>query len=365
MTEPAAISFLIDHIDPLGQGVYKNDGQIYFVPKTLPGEKGTARILKSKKNLHFCELIEVVEAGANRASPECPHFESCPGCDFLHTDYSSELDYKAKSFERMAQAIGSPKFEIIAADNRLHYRNRVQLHYSKKTRKLGFIQGKSNRILEVPNCKIFRPELKEAFKNAYENKEKLLKNQKRPKGHLELYYKEKGNKIVTNWNKRYAQGGFSQVNSEMNLKLLAKLEKELSSISVSTCLDLFGGGGNLAEALGPESSVDHIDLYPSGDHENFYNLDLFEEASLRDFSKKTAKEDYDLFIVDPPRAGFKGLSRWAEKFRPKYIVYISCHPATMFRDLKELEGAQVKSLALLDLFPSTRHFEAFCLLKMA
>jgi len=363
MTDERHTSFLIDHIDPLGQGVYKRGDQIYFIPKTLPGEEGVALVLKTKKNLNFCQLLSVNKESQIREKSPCPHFESCPGCDFLHTDYSNEVLFKTESFKRMASSIDVEEFAVIKADNRLYYRNRIQLHYAKKQMRLGFIQGKQNKILEVPECKIFRPEIEDSFKNAYESKESLLKKQKRPKGHVEFYLQDSKN-VKVSWNKRYAQGGFSQVNSEMNDKLLDHLREQLGPLSFSSVLDLFGGNGNLTKWMAPNIEKRHIDLYPEGDHKSFHNHDLFEADSLEDFYKNSPQKNFDLFMVDPPRAGFKSLAAWAERFRPRYIAYVSCHPATMFRDIKALQNPRIESLAMLDLFPSTRHFESFCLIKL-
>ena len=72
--------FIIDHIDPLGQGVFKEDEKIYFIPKTLPGESGTFEVKKSSKGVHFGQLKDLSKTSPDRIQAECKFFEKCGGC---------------------------------------------------------------------------------------------------------------------------------------------------------------------------------------------------------------------------------------------------------------------------------------------
>ena len=95
------LDFHIDHLDPLGQGVYKNDNKINFIAKTLPGESGVAKVLKSKKGVAFATIEELAVTASNRIDVNCPHYAKCPGCDYLHTDYQSEISYKQSALAMM------------------------------------------------------------------------------------------------------------------------------------------------------------------------------------------------------------------------------------------------------------------------
>ena len=122
-------------MDPLGQGVSKVTDKIVFIPGTLPGEEGHAEILKESKGVAFAKIISISKRSPQRIEPECPHFSECNGCHYLHTDYSSELEFKKKSLEKDFQKFKNlPPLEIFEAPSRLNYRNRVQLHYHKKCR---------------------------------------------------------------------------------------------------------------------------------------------------------------------------------------------------------------------------------------
>jgi 23S rRNA (uracil1939-C5)-methyltransferase len=366
MTVNKNIEFIIDHIDPLGQGVFKKGDDIFFIPKTLPNESGTAEVLKRKKGVHFAKVNSLANESDKRIKPECVHFDSCQGCHFLHCDYQTEISFKEASFKKMLSYLKLDNSEIntVTAENRLNYRNRIQLHYNKDIKKLGFIDGKSNTIVEIPNCLICNAEVTKALKELYSNEKWLNLAPSKPKGHVEIYSTQGGVKVT--WNKSYAEGGFTQVNAQMNSKMNDLVESHLKKIEPRSLVDLFGGNGNLSKSLVIKKKI--IDIYstpPSRDH---LSINLFEDNALELFKSKCSDE-VDTFIIDPPRAGFKHISSWVTNYKPESIIYISCHPQTMIRDFKELQNTGVLSeytiekIYLLDLFPSTFHFEAMTILR--
>src|SRR5690606_38730000 len=139
------ITFTIDHLDPMGQGVAKEEGEVYFIAKTLPQEKGEGVITKSSKGVNFASLQKITESSPLRQAPECPHYQDCAGCHYLHTDYLSEQEFKRKSYRNIFKKLMQEESQLdeIWSDKRLGYRNRIQLHYDKKIKKLGFLKAKS------------------------------------------------------------------------------------------------------------------------------------------------------------------------------------------------------------------------------
>ena len=93
--------FLIDHIDPLGQGVFKEDGQVYFIPKTLPGESGEFKINKSSKGVNFATCTKLETKSPDRTISECEFFDECNGCHYLHTSYEKEIEFKILSYQKI------------------------------------------------------------------------------------------------------------------------------------------------------------------------------------------------------------------------------------------------------------------------
>lgn len=361
MANPSKIQFIIDHIDPLGQGVYKQDEKVYFIPKTLPAETGTAEILKKKKGVHFARLESLDQESEYRTLASCKHYDVCSGCHFQHCSYENELNFKEASFLRMLSRLNTNKqLQIIDAPDRFNYRNRIQLHYNKKIGLLGFLDAQ-NRIVEVPNCIIANDKVTTKLKELYQGKKWLnLVPKGDPKGHVEIYDHNGETKI--SWNQSYALGGFTQVYKAMNDKLNDLVNSRAKINDGDIVLDIFGGNGNLTKSLEGKKYI--LDFYTKPkSEENYFHLDLYSDKALNNFINMSHLRSADWFIVDPPRNGFPLLNKWCKELSPKHLIYVSCHPQTMIRDLKNLENYQLKEAFLLDLFPATFHFEACVVLE--
>ncbi|MCP4914253.1 MAG: class I SAM-dependent RNA methyltransferase [Oligoflexia bacterium] len=368
MKPSKVVEFLIDNIDPLGQGVSKINNQIVFIPKTLPGERGKAKILRKKGKVFFAEIEELTHPSPDRIESECPHFHQCGGCSYLHTRYSTEIEIKENTLKRAFAKFEDIKFTTVEAPNRFSYRNRVQLHYHSKSQSLGQMKGMSNYIIPTPDCLLPNEKVSEEIKSLYSGDSLWQKLQGQPpKGHVEIYARD--NNVITSYNQHYAAGGFTQVNEEMNIKLNQLVKETLEKMNPSNCVELFGGNGNLSNHLiKSHSELKRIifDIYPhemSSERTQFVNADIFKTpvAELgstvsREFSK------VDSLIIDPPRSGYKELDAFVDLIKPKNIIYVSCDHQTLKRDLENLNGYKLEEVFLFDLFPSTFHFETVAIL---
>lgn len=354
------LHFHIDHIDPLGQGVHKDGATVCFIPKTLPGETGTAEIIKRSKGVSFGKLISVEATSPERIKPECKHFDQCPGCQFLHAPYDFELKTKKQSMLRLFKSLGVDEVIAHAAPRRWSYRNRMQLHYDKVKNVLGM--QTPGGIQPIPNCLMPNDELKTEYATLQKNWQDLVIRQP-SQGHIEIYAKDGA--VKTSVNRPYADGGFTQVFAEMNEMALRLVQEFTHNQKISSTLDLFGGAGNLSKHLieskvlvvdgvTPESSINAI--------HQFMQLDLYSKSALYELKKKVIAP-IDLMLVDPPRSGFQGLKEFVEHFQPKLLVYMSCFAPTMVRDLRELPISKI-DLHLLDFFPSTHHLETLAFIKL-
>ena len=355
--------FLIDHIDPLGQGVFKDGDDIFFIPKTLPTEEGEFEIIRKKKGVHFGKVSNLTKPAPNRIEPSCPHFSECNGCHFLHTDYDSEINYKQKSYTKLIRNTfninENPK--VLLASNRLGYRNRIQLHYDLKKLKIGFLAKNGRDIISTPRCTVMNSLVAIEFERLIVREEWIKEARKTNKrvGHLEIY--DSPNGILVSWNKPYAQGGFTQVNAQMNERMLDTFSKH--HVHAENTLDLFGGKGNISNVFDYKKRI-CVDLYDDETNNEFFNCNLFEDSALDNFKIKNTDFSCDFMIVDPPRAGFKNLKQWVNEFSPEKILYVSCHPATMMRDLWPIAANYtINEYLMIDLFPSTFHYEGAVLLE--
>lgn len=358
------LKFEIESMDSMGQGVAKIDSKPCFIPKTLPGEQGKATLTKASKGVLFARLDTLDISADNRQEPQCKHFASCPGCHYLHTDYQSELRYKQQALQHHLNRLEAdvPTVELSPAEQRLGYRNRIQLHYRHKY--LGMVDGVSNNVVEVPECQAIDERLRTAFDDLYNDKTWV--NGHEGQGHCELYLTEDG--VSVEWDQPYAHGGFSQVNDVMNGVLKKTVLNQLIGDELGSLLDLFSGEGNLSdpiiesnEAIGRVIERVMVDYAPervSQEELKFIHLDLFSDSALRLFKARTEYQRFDVLLVDPPRKGFPDLALWIKAFKPKKLIYVSCNAATMVRDLQQLTGKySIDHIELIDLFPGTYHYE--------
>ncbi len=363
MQKKSLIPFKIETLDPLGQGVSKISDQVTFVAKTLPGEEGEADLVRKRKQVGFANLIKVTKPSAIREKSACPHFWQCSGCHYLHTSYENEIQFKKETIQKIFREWPGFPLEIHPAPRRFDYRNRVQLHYDLKSGKLGFHRSQSSQVIEVPSCLLPLGPIRESLKLLYENQSwmKVAKGFKEPQGHVELYLK--GNEVIQSWNKSYAEGGFTQVFSEMNEELKNWITKQFSNQDYKI-LDLFGGNGNISTPLRflERLVVDYDSTEPS---QGFLSQNLFDEKAVSHVQEKINFEP-NLLIFDPPRSGVKNLEEWTQAFPAQTILYVSCDPHTLARDLKSLgQKYKLDKLSLFDFFPGTFHFETVAILSRA
>jgi len=363
MQQQRMLPFKILSMDSLGQGVSKETDKITFIPKTLPGDAGEARVVSEKKGVCFGNLHHLTQSSPLRVKPLCPHFENCPSCHYLHTPYEQELVFKQQNLEKLFQKIPHPEIRVTPAARRTHYRNRVQLHYDQNKKRMGMLNVKDHSIAPIPHCIIGRDLILETVQKLYQNDAWLTLAKHEPlQGHVEIY--ELNNEVLVSWNKPYAQGGFTQVFDEMNQLLKIKLKEWSTNLPTHELLDLFAGNGNLSENLNYSKRL-CVDIYGQQTQDQFFSQDMYDDHALRNVKKtlQAKKIEPSVLVLDPPRSGLKNLDLWLEEFTPQHVAYVSCDPHTMVRDIIALKNYQITELNLIDFFPSTFHFETVAFLE--
>ncbi len=360
MQDHKIIPFKITGIDSLGQGVSKETDRITFIPKTAIGDEGEAWIQSEKKGVAFAAVKSLQKTSPSRVAPACAHFNQCPSCHYLHLSYEDELKFKKEGLERLFRKLTVTDIELIPAVRRLQYRNRIQLHYDVVLKKLGMLDAKSQQIIPVPQCQIAVPEVLETLKDLYLN-DQWLKEAPIPRGHLEIYWLN--GQVQKNWNKSYAQGGFTQVFEEMNQVMKEVLKKSRFN-QAENLLDLFAGNGNLSDQLNFKHRL-CIDYYTKNVKPDAFSLDLYSGSALKttlnELKKISLRPDH--LLLDPPRSGMKDLNLWLEAIKPKQVAYVSCDPHTLARDIASVTHYEVREFFLIDFFPSTFHYETLIILE--
>jgi len=363
MQQRRMLPFKIISMDSLGQGVSKETDKITFISKTLPGDIGDAQVTSEKKGVCFAKLNNISNASPFRIDPVCPHFQSCPSCHYLHTPYEEELKFKKMGLEKLFQKLPHPEILVTPAIRRTHYRNRIQLHYSKARKQLGMKDVKDHSIAPIPKCLIGRPAIIEALATLYLSEAWITLAAHEPdEGHVEIY--ELNNQVNVSWNRPYAQGGFTQVYEEMNQLLKNKLATWSEGLDSFELLDLFAGNGNLSDKTNHSKRL-CVDIYSHVPAPAFLSQDLYHQSAVKNVSKKLHGMGVSpsVVILDPPRSGLTNLEEWLEEFKPANVAYVSCDPHTLVRDIAALKNYRISKLELIDFFPSTFHFETLAFLE--
>jgi 23S rRNA (uracil1939-C5)-methyltransferase len=358
----------IDSLANSGDGVGRINNKVIFVPRTCPGDLALVRIKKDKKTYAFAALVELIQQGPERTAPLCPYYENCGGCQLQHIHYSSQLQWKTKNLLTTLEKIGGltapfPMTEIVASPKQYHYRNRIQVHLDS----IGphFMARASHKPVYVNSCHIASPQINESLAT--------LKPLRRPKKQkLELALHDGGVGIYSVDPMGHSELGFRQVNEEQNQFLIDKTLSLFKSANIHSVLDLYCGQGNWLHHIHKHWP----DLQCVGVDNNPVNIEKANSISkgqirfhLSDAMEFLAQAQYipDLLILDPPRKGLDPqlIEQLSQNSRPQWLVYISCQPATLARDLKQLthHAYQIRELIPVDMFPQTAHLETWCLLQ--
>lgn len=336
-----------------------------FVEGGVPGDVLEVHITKKKKIYYEATILTIITPSPHRVNPPCPHFGECGACDYLHIDYETQLAEKEKllRYYLMKAEFDEPALTVIGAPSPLHYRDKVRVRAHKG--QVGFYAKKSNTIVPIRHCDIIKEELNVVFSDEY-TKHMPLKGQKRyvydyatkrivgeADASLCTYY-------IDDTPLLFSVTGFVQNNLELNTQLVQIV---LSCVAGDNVLDLYAGNGNFSVPLAKQ--VKKV-VAVEGDKLG-YDL-LVQNCTVNGITNLTPVHadantypamGYDTVILDPPRTGAEHL----ERIDAQTIIYVSCDPSQMVKDIKHILGYDLEQAFLLDMFPQTRHFETVLVLK--
>jgi 23S rRNA (uracil1939-C5)-methyltransferase len=320
----------------------------------IAGEMVRVRIRRVKARLLEADLLEVTVPSPHRIAAPCPVFLKCGGCAYQHIAYDHQLRIKQTQLREALRRLGGmaepPVEPMIPSPEPYGYRNRITVHVREG--KAGFYAPASNRVVPVEQCLIASSEVDLGFKD-------LLKSRQRDGDYLI------GEK------KRY--GGFRQVNNAV-AEILRKTVSEavLSGDSIRSLLvDAYCGAGFFAHELqgsftrviGIERSVASVAMASRHAAENEEYLAGNVEDRLSDVLNGSYP-DGTVLLLDPPSEGLELAAVDAIlDHAPARIVYVSCNPATLARDLQRLsQSYRAEKVTPLDMFPQTAEIESVTLL---
>ena len=355
----------IENINHQGLGITRVNGKVTFVENALPGEVIDIILTNEKKNYNLAKIQKIIRKSSYRIDPICPYFNECGGCDFGHVNYETELKYKKEKVENILKKYAhiDVNIEITPSDKVYNYRNKITLH--KQNEKIGLVKKNSSEVIEIKECKLVDEKINEILHN--KPKEGIIRTNGK-----EIISNENEN-ITINIDKykfKVNLNSFFQINQYNYEKMFNHIKKLISSNDV--LLDLYSGVGvfsillseNCKKIYGIEINENsYKNALENKKVNNLENID-FMLGKVEDNLPKI-KEKIDTIIVDPPRNGLsKTTIKQIININPKKIIYVSCNPMTLSRDLNLLNSNyNLESIKAFDMFPKTNHVECVCKLK--
>ena len=401
-----------------GSGIARAGDLVVFVKGLIKGEIADVKITKEKKSYAYGIIDKMIEASPYRIVPDCPIAYKCGGCDFRHISYDHQLVLKKEILTNILKPYQVE--EIISDENHYYYRNKIQIPY--RNGKMGFYRKYSNDIVEFDDCLIeskmaneiiadLKTLLKDSsdadrtrhilIKQNHDQTETMLAfiayDRFDLSGIISLLIKKYPSicSVILNINNKdtnvilgeeeillygrpyiidsfdgikvmISLKSFYQVNYRQMCKLYSLIKELAQSTAESRILDLYCGIGTIslymARHAGTVTGVEIVKEAVSNARENAQMNDIDKvDFILADASKNM--EDYlkekDIVIVDPPRKGLsKELIDSLINGKVPRIIYVSCNPQTLARDLKLLENDyEISTIHPVDMFPYTIHCE--------
>lgn len=399
-----------------------------FVPFVLPRETVEAAIVEQKRGFFRGGLERVLAASEARVEPPCPYFLRCGGCHYQHANYETQLKLKGEilreTLERTARVSFQDEIRLHASPP-FEYRNRTRLHVETMPEfRIGYFRYGSHELLAINKCPISSPLINQAIASLWElgtevptglNEIEFFTNDRDDQLLLELYIspeadRKRLNKLCHKFAERLPQlAGASSFIQSRGERYLApqepallhglsamKYQTRLVAYTVSAgsffqtnrfltdtlveivtggrkgtlAVDLYAGVGLFCVALTNHfEQVIAVESAPASERDletnAVPNMKISRQTTERFLEKSQRTIEPELVVVDPPRSGLgERVTSLLGKISARELVYVSCDPATLARDLKALigHGWQLEQLNLIDLFAQTFHIESVSVL---
>lgn len=382
----------INDEDEIGNGITRIDNFVVFVPYALKNEKVSIRITKINKRFATGKIEKIITKSDRRECVKCKSFNECGGCSFLHLSFFEEKKKKIDFINKLFNT----DIKKILTNNEYNYRNKATFHV--KDGKVGYYSENTNDLVEFDYCLLLDNRINEIYNTLKNMKlcdisEVVIRTSKSSvmvifKGEIEEFdYEDLVNSIKIDsiyLNNKLIYGSayiieelgsikysiypnaFFQVNTE-NMKIMYDKVKEYAG-SGDKLLDLYCGTGtigiylkdNFREVTGIEVNKEAI--LNANINRGLNNLTRINficgDASI------AKNNNYDVIVVDPPRSGLsKKVIDFLNKSNAKTIVYVSCNPKTLKRDLDLLDKYNMTKLECINMFNKTKHCEVITSLE--
>ena len=416
-----------------GRGVARVEGKATFVHGALPGEKVNFRYLNRRRSHDEGQVVSVIRPSEDRVEPRCDHYGVCGGCSLQHLEPSMQMQAKQAVLMDNFQQIGGVEPESvlppIVNDSPWGYRRKARLGVKDVARKgkvlVGFRERGSSFVADLEKCHVLHPRVGELLPALSALVESLSISNRLPQiemamddercvlilrildplsiedehllkefqaSHAVVFYLQPGGPDTVaplsigidlhyhlpdyDVTLGFLPSDFTQVNTDINRKMIAHAMTLLELQASDRVLDLFCGIGNFTlpiarhceQVVGVEGSAGLVERACANAGRNgisnaeFFAADLYSEL----LAEPWMQHHFDKALLDPPRSGALQVLPMLPKMGIKRIVYVSCYPGTLARDAGELvkkHGYRLVSAGVMDMFPHTAHVESIALFE--
>ncbi len=382
------VEVVIDALAPKGDGIGPLGDKRAYAARTIPGERVRVKIRRHRREWIAVDPIEVIEPSPDRVTPRCPLFEHCSGCQLQHIAYPRQLALKQTLVAQQLRTHGgfaeAPVAAVLGAEDPWHYRNHAR--FTVQNGHLGFVRHFRREFLPVPQCPIMERRINDVMARLDGRLHGATQCNVRvggPEGALmiqprlpqlegemqsgQAYLEEEllGRRF------RVSAAAFFQVNRAQAERLVQLVQQRVDSGPEGTVIDAYGGVGTFAVLLSPHvGKVISIEESAPAVQDARLNAEGLPNVEL--VLGKTEEVlagipgPVDAIVLDPPRSGCQPEALQAViAHGPRRLVYVSCDPETLARDLRVLVDAGYDLLEVqpVDMFPHTHHIECVATLQ--
>jgi len=384
------------------------DGKTVFVPRTAPGDLIELSELREHKRFARARLGRILEPSADRVDPRCPHYvnDQCGGCQIQHVAYELQLDSRRSFVGDALRRLGKRDVSdppIVPAPKIFDYRTKVTLHVSQEGSRIGLHRyGRPDQVFDLEWCHITVPELMELWQAIRALRPYLpphlaqvvLRSDRQGGRHVVLrvgagevwsgfdrlrreldrrgivatiWYQPEGGaaRAVAGTAEAFPATVFEQVNPEMGDRVRSYAIEQLGEVAGRRVWDLYAGiGETTLQLAGRGAIVESVEVDRRAVAEAETRGPAARRLTGRVEDALRELHQPELVIANPPRVGMdQRVSAELSRLAPGRLVYISCDPATLARDLQRLERFRLTSVQAFDLFPQTTHVETVAVLE--